>query len=160
MSGRREIGKEPTHARALLGRLVDAGKGVELAARTFSQPERFAAAWLVARGWARRSRGRVAGQVTYGATEEGRAERARLLAAGDAFVAAAERVGKANAAALDVARHAVASLPRPKMDPAHRDACVDHYMRTHSARSLAELLVDLEHEKGVPPAVDPSEVDS
>lgn len=71
---RNDLQPEPTHARGVLAQLVRAGVGVELAAVVFVGRERAACWWLLSKGLARRSRARVSGQLTYAATDKGRAQ--------------------------------------------------------------------------------------
>lgn len=80
---RNALQPEPVHARAVLAQLVRAGVDVELAAIVFVGHERKACTWLLQRGWARRSRARCAGQLTYAATEAGRLEHERFAALSD-----------------------------------------------------------------------------
>jgi hypothetical protein len=44
-----------------------------------------------------------------------------------------------------------------KMPEAHWQRCVDYYVMTHSARALAEMLVDLEWSEGCAPPIDEDE---
>jgi len=48
---------------------------------------------------------------------------------------------------------------RAPMNEAHRRACIDYYVHTHSPQGLAAMLVDLEHEQGLPPPIELDEVE-